>query len=113
MEAYADARDMLQENGYRVLIDGLNPLSLQFFDPALLEANLVKINWGQEFENEDSKTRVNDMRQVVQNVGADNVILGRVDSKDAVIWALSLGVSRFQGFYIDTIVDAMLAKGII
>jgi len=113
MSAYADARDMLQENGYRVLIDGLNPLSLQFFDPALLEADLVKINWGQEFENEDSKTRVNDMRQVVLNVGADNVILGRVDSEGAVIWALSLGVSRFQGFYIDTIVDAMLAKGII
>ncbi len=113
MSAYADARDMLQENDYRVLIDGLSPLSLQFFDPALLESDLVKINWGQEFKNEDSQARVEDMRQVVKNVGKDNVILGRVDSEDAVIWALSLGIRRFQGFYIDTVVDAMLAKGII
>ena len=104
---------MLQENGYRALIDGLSPLSLQFFDPALLEADMIKINWGQEFENEDSKARVNDMRQVLKNVGAENVILAWVDSEDAVFWTMSLGVCRFQGYYIDTIVEAMLAKGII
>jgi EAL domain-containing protein (putative c-di-GMP-specific phosphodiesterase class I) len=113
MSAYTDARDMLQENGYRVLIDGLSPLSLQFFDPALLESDLIKINWGQEFKNDESQQRVDDMRKVVRNAGKDNVILGRVDSEDAVVWALSLGIRRFQGFYIDTVVDAMLAKGII
>jgi EAL domain-containing protein (putative c-di-GMP-specific phosphodiesterase class I) len=113
MSAYADARDLLQEYGYRVLIDGLNPLSLQFFDPALLEADLIKVNWGQEFGSEDSDVRVDDMAQVVKNVGKDNVILGRVDSEEAVIWALALGITRFQGYYIDTLVDAMAAKGII
>ena len=113
MGAFSTARDMLQEYGYRVLIDGLSPLSLQFFDPALLEADLVKITWGPEFKNDESEARLEDMRVVVKNVGKDNVILGRVDSEDAVMWALALGVRRFQGFYIDTIVDAMLAKGII
>jgi len=113
MSAFADARDMLQENGYRVLIDGLNPLSLQFFDPALLESDLIKVNWGPEFNNEESGSRVEDMAQVVKNVGKDSVILGRVDSEDAVIWALTLGISRFQGYYIDTLVKAMVAKGII
>jgi len=113
MSAFADARDLLQDYGYRVLIDGLTPMSLQFFDPALLEADLIKLNWGPEFKNEESEDRVEDMRQVVKNVGKDNVILGRVDSEDAVIWALSLGIKRFQGYYIDTLVEAMLAKGII
>lgn len=113
MSAFTDARDMLQENGYRVLIDGLNPLSLQFFDPALLEADLIKVNWGQEFDSEESEARVNDMTQVVKNVGREHVILGRADSEDAVIWALALGITRFQGFFIDTLVKAMAAKGII
>ncbi len=113
MTAYADARDMLQENGYRVLIDGLNPLSLQFFDPALLEADMIKVNWGQEFNNEDSAAHVEDMRRVIKNVGKDSVILGRVDSETAVVWALALGITRFQGYYIDTLVEAMVAKGII
>jgi len=113
MDAYANARDMLQENGYRVLIDGLSPLSLQFFSPALLLADLIKISWGQEFESEDAQDRIDDMRGVIREMGKDNVILSRTDSEDAVIWALSLGINRFQGFYIDTLVNAMLLKGII
>ena len=113
MNAYANARDMLQENGYRVLIDGLSPLSLQFFNPALLQADLIKISWGQEFESDDAQDRISDMRSVVTGMGKDNVILSRTDSEDAVIWALSLGISRFQGFYIDNLVNAMLLKGII
>ena len=51
--AYVYARDSLQERGYRVLIDGLNPLSLQFFEPGLLEADFVKIGWGREFLGDD------------------------------------------------------------
>lgn len=113
MNAYANAREMLQENGYRVLIDGLNPLSLQFFDPSLLLADLIKINWGQEFENENAEDRMEDMRSVVRDMGRENVILARTDSEKAVSWAVSLGITRFQGFYIDDLVDAMVAKGII
>jgi len=113
MNAYANARDMLQENGYRVLIDGLSPLSLQFFDPALLLADLIKISWGQEFENDDAEDRIEDMRNVVRGMGKDNVILARTDSEFAVKWALSLGITRFQGFYIDNLVNVMQLKGII
>ena len=111
--AYTDAREMLQENGYRVLIDGLSPLALEYFDPARLQADLVKISWGQEFESEGSDARIEDMRAVVKKMGADSVILGRTDSEDAVVWALGIGVTRFQGYYIDTVVEAMQAKGII
>jgi len=111
--SFAAARDLLQDFGYRVLIDGINPLALQFFDPAMLEADLVKISWGQEFESEGAEDRIEEMRQVVRNMGCENVILARADSEDAVMWALNLGISRFQGHYIDTVVTAMLAKGII
>jgi hypothetical protein len=113
MAAYKNARDLLQNNGYRVLIDGLSPLALQFFDPAMLEADLVKISWGQEFEAEGEEGRTDDMRTVVKSVGAENIILGRTDSEDAIVWALSLGINRFQGYYIDTVVEAMVVKGII
>ncbi len=113
MTAYANARDMLRESGYRVLIDGLSPLSLQFFDPALLLADLIKISWGQEFVDDSAEDRIEDMRHVIKGVGKDNVILGRTDSESAVKWALSLGITRFQGFYIDNLVNVMQLKGII
>lgn len=113
INAYKDARAQLQENGYRVLIDGLSPLALQFFDPGSLEADLVKVHWGQEFEAEGQESRADDIKVVVNSIGAENIILGHTDSEDAIKWALGLGICRFQGFYIDTVVEAMLAKGII
>jgi len=37
MNTYGYARDTLQERGYRVVVDGLSPLALQFLDPGLLK----------------------------------------------------------------------------
>ena len=111
--AFIYARDSLQERGFRVLIDGLNPLSLQFFEPGLLAADFVKIGWGREFLGEVQDTRLGEMRDVVEHTGSDRVILARVDSEDAVKWGLNLGITRYQGHYIDTVVEAMTAKGII
>ena len=48
MNTFGYARDSLQERGYRVVVDGLNPLTLQFFDPGLLKSDFVKINWDSE-----------------------------------------------------------------
>ncbi len=101
MSAFGYARDTLQERGYRVLVDGLSPLSLQFFDPGELQSDFVKINWGAEFEGDTDATRIAQMRDVVTSTGKDSVILARVDTEEAVKWGLALGVSRFQGFFID------------
>ena len=54
-----------------------------------------------------------EMRDVVEHTGQDRVILARVDSEDAIKWGLNLGITRYQGHYIDTVVEAMVAKGII
>ncbi len=111
--AYASARDWLQGHGYRMLIDGLNPLALQFFDPGTLAADFVKVNWNPQFQAGIPDDRVTDMRQAVESVGGDGMILARADSEDAVKWALGLGIHRFQGHFIDRVVDAMITKGII
>ena len=113
MGAYAYARDWLRDHGYRVLIDGLNPLSLQFFDPSVLEADFVKVGWSPDFLGGVPENRMVEMREVVEDVGSESVILARVDSEEAVKWALNLGIQRFQGHYIDRVVTAMIAKGIV
>ncbi len=113
MDAYCAARKLLRDHGYRVLIDGLSPLSLQFFDPGLLEADFAKISWSPEFLGEVPHSRLVEMRDVVEHTGTESVILARVDSEDAVKWGLELGIRRYQGHYADRIVEAMLVKGII
>ena len=107
MSAFGYARDTLQERGYRVLVDGLSPLSLQFFNPGDLQSDFVKINWGAEFEGDTDATRIAQMRDVVTSTGKDSVILARVDTEEAVKWGLALGVSRFQGFFIDDLMDKL------
>jgi EAL domain-containing protein (putative c-di-GMP-specific phosphodiesterase class I) len=110
MGAYAYARDWLQEKGYRVLIDGLNPLSLQFFDPGLLAADFVKVNWGAEFVVGLGAGRLAEMRDLVRNLGRERVILGRAESEEALKWGLTLGIRRFQGRLVDRLVAALAGK---
>jgi len=107
MKSYAYARDSLQERGYRVVVDGLNPLSMQYFEPAGLKSDFIKIAWGPEFTGEEEDRRIEEVRQVIATAGKDTMILGRVDSEKAVKWGLGLGVSRFQGFFIDKLVQVI------
>lgn len=108
MNTFGYARDMLQDRGYKVLVDGVNPLSLQFFDPATLKPDFVKVSWGKEFEEEaEKKSRIKLFKDMVKNAGTESVILSRVDTEKAVKWGLSLGISRFQGYFIDKLVVAM------
>ncbi len=107
LKSYVYARDSLQERGYRVVVDGLNPLSLQYFEPAGLKSDFIKIAWGPEFTGDEEDRRIDEMRAVIATAGKDTMILGRVDSEKAVKWGLGLGVSRFQGFFIDKLVQVI------
>ncbi len=110
MNAFAFARDGLQKRGYRVLVDGITPLALYFFDPSLLKANFVKITWGPEFESDTEDTRIVAARETIKRTGKDQVILARVDTENAIRWGLNLGVTRFQGHFIDRLAQAIATK---
>lgn len=102
---YGYARDSLQERGYRVLVDGLDPMSLQFFDVSNFAADFIKISWNQSLQEEDGKERLEEMKEIILAAGRESVILGRVDTEKAVKWGLGIGVSRFQGFFIDRLAE--------
>lgn len=106
-------RESLQARGYRVLIDGLTPLALEFFDPSLLKADYVKVAWGPEFAVEMPADRLVDLRAMVERIGRDRMVLARVDSEEAVRWGLGIGIQRFQGYYVDTLVERMISKGLL
>lgn len=110
ISAFNYARDTLQREGYRVLVDGLNPLSLQFFDPSDLKTDFIKIAWGAGYGAGGDEDRARELAELVKHAGRDAIILARVDSEDAVRWGLKLGISRFQGYFIDKLVTAMAQK---
>jgi len=106
-KTYGYARDSLQERGYRVVIDGIDPMSLQFFDPTILRSDFLKISWSNALQDDGSDDRESEIRSVITNVGKNSVILARVDTEKAVKWGLALGISRFQGFFIDRLAEAI------
>ncbi len=103
----------MRDNGYQVLIDGLNPLSFQFFSPNLLEPDYVKVSWSQEFLGDVPKEKTAEIRKHVEETGQNKIVLSRVDSDEAILWGLQVGIRRFQGHYTDVMVEKMKAKGII
>ena len=112
MTAYENASAWLHQRGYRVLLDGLNPLSLSFFDPSLLAPDFVKLNWSPEFHNGIPSVRLADMRDVIGHLGAERMVLARVDSEDAIRWGLELGITSFQGHLIDRLVERMAGQAV-
>jgi EAL domain-containing protein (putative c-di-GMP-specific phosphodiesterase class I) len=110
---YAYTRDWLHEHGYRVLIDGLNPLTLNFFDPSLLEADFIKISWGPEVRGGIAQDQTKQIKSVVKKMPPGGVVLSRVDTEEGVSWGLSLGIRCFQGHFIDQVVEAMAHKGML
>jgi len=110
LSRYAMARKLLQNKGYKVLIDALNPLSLQFFDPGRLEPDYFKVYWGEEYVTGASQKRIDEMHAMVAKLGASNVLMARLDSEDAIKFGLNLGITQFQGHFTDDLLRAMAAK---
>lgn len=108
--AFNEVRDLLQARGYKVLVDGLQPLILDYFDPSMLEADYYKIAWGDRLGGSATPEGQKEMRELIHSIGNSNVIITHVDSEEAVRFGLLLGVQKFQGFFVDRLVEAMTTK---
>lgn len=111
--AFNQARDWLHEHGYRVLIDGLNPLGLHFFDPSVLGADFIKITWGPEISGGVGQEQTEKIKEVVSRMPDGGTVLARVDTEEGISWGLQQGIRCFQGHFTDKVVEAMIHKGAI
>lgn len=109
-EGFAIARDDLKARGYPVLLDGLTPLHLAAIDVGGLQTDLIKVAWSRP-QIETLRLRDPDLlRRCIDKVGRDRIVLGRVETEEAIATAVGFGVTRFQGYYIDRLMQAIAAK---
>ncbi|KZC99602.1 hypothetical protein AUP43_14525 [Oceanibaculum pacificum] len=101
MGAYVFARDFLRERGYRICLDGLNHLTIQFIDRERLGLDLLKVVWSPDMADDSAGARLADLKQHVDRCGRARIILCRCDSDEAVRFGQSLGITMFQGRYVD------------
>lgn len=102
MGAYIFARDYLHERGYKVCLDGLTPMTFSFIDRSKLGLDLLKLMWTDELMS-SSESSAQDLKQAIKQAGQARVILTRCDNETAVKTGQSMGISLFQGRYIDAI----------
>lgn len=107
LDGFFRARDVLRANGHTTVLDGMNPISLQFMDAELYDTDFVKLNWSQDMAD-DVVTA--DLRDALGPVGFHKVILARCDSETAITWGLAHGIHHFQGRFLDSMVSAVTMK---
>ncbi|MCB9959148.1 MAG: hypothetical protein H6843_11150 [Rhodospirillaceae bacterium] len=103
MGAFAFARDFLHERGYKICLDGLTHLTLPMIDRARLGFDFTKMYWSADLVSGVRSDMVSDLRQRVEQTGQSRMIVCRCDTEDAMRLGWDLGVSLFQGRFIDQV----------
>jgi EAL domain-containing protein (putative c-di-GMP-specific phosphodiesterase class I) len=109
---FAKIRPSLQAQGHRILIDGLTPLTLQVIDVSGVRADLVKIWWREDAPMLFPSRRVSGLREVIDRLGRERVILARAESEQALQWGVEHGIRRFQGRLVDRLLGALVGSSV-
>lgn len=105
MSAFLLAKDTVQKLGYRVCLDGVSELSLPQIDRQRLGFDLVKLIWNSDSERDIKSAKNQKLVEAVRQCGNNRVILTRCDNKQAVEYGQALGITLFQGRYLDGLVN--------
>ncbi|MCI5049464.1 MAG: EAL domain-containing protein [Rickettsiales bacterium] len=105
MAAFLVAKDAVQKLGYRVCLDGVTDLSFMQIDRKRLGFDLVKLQWNANLTTELQQAHNLELADQIRECGVNRVILTRCDSREAVDYGQAMGVTLFQGRYLDTLMN--------
>lgn len=109
MAAFAFAREFARERGYRLCLDGLTHLTLPYVDRERLGFDLVKLRWSPEMAAGHDPALAEEIRGLVAACGHARVILSRCDGKAAIETGRAMGISMFQGRWVERLLKAGIA----
>ncbi|MCB2081782.1 MAG: EAL domain-containing protein, partial [Rickettsiales bacterium] len=105
MRSFGEARDTLHELGYRLCLDGLNSLSFLQISRESLGFDLAKLQWNADFPDRLNSQENKRLSEAIQTCGPNRLILCRAETKQAIEYGRQLGISVFQGRYVDSELD--------
>ncbi len=107
LSQYNETKEILHKGGHRLLIDSLNPKSLEMINLEQLQPDMIKLFWEPLMAYETDNQSI---KEAIEKLGAKNVILAKCDSQEALKWGLKYGISVFQGPFMDNIEAALIRK---
>ncbi len=105
MAGFMVAREMVQKMGYRVCLDGLTPLTFTQVNRKKLGFDLMKLLWNADIEDDLESKDNKELAAAIKECGSNRVILCRCDNRKAVDYGQALGISLFQGRFLDQLID--------
>ncbi len=105
MGAFLLAKDTAQKLGYRVCLDGVTELSFPQIDRQRLGFDLIKLSWNADNEQDLNSENNRKLEAAIRQCGNNRVILTRCDTLQAVEFGQALGLSLFQGRYLDSVIN--------
>ncbi|MBY0354424.1 MAG: EAL domain-containing protein [Rickettsiales bacterium] len=107
MRGFLIARDAVQKMGYRVCLDGLSDISFSQIDREALGFDLVKLQWNADIAADLQSPANKRISNAIRRCGPNRVILTRCDNRKAVDYGQAMGVSLFQGRYLDKLMNPL------
>lgn len=102
---YFEAKEILNKGGHKLLIDEVSPSALNMLNIKSLAPDMIKIFWEPLLEYD---TENEDLKQIIADIGRENVILAKCDSDKALKWGVKYGITAFQGPFMDDVEVAMI-----
>jgi EAL domain-containing protein (putative c-di-GMP-specific phosphodiesterase class I) len=102
---YMFARDFAHDKGYRLCLDGVSMSFFDQIDRAKMGIDLIKLVWSPDIANEGNRERRSEIAQQVKDTGKSRIILSRCDSPMAVRIGQSMGITMYQGRFIDQLLQ--------
>ncbi|HEC90966.1 MAG TPA: EAL domain-containing protein [Alphaproteobacteria bacterium] len=100
---YLFAREYVQEKGYRICLDGMTHDGMVMIDQQRLGVDLIKLFWHSDMVDSGEEMHEK-IRAMVRRAGANRIVLCRVDNREAIDFGQSVGLSTFQGRYIESLI---------
>lgn len=105
MAAFLTAKSHVQKLGYRVCLDGVTDLSFTQIDRKKLGFDLIKLQWNADIHSDVTSPANVELANAIKNCGANRVILTRCDNRAAIDYGQAMGISLFQGRYLDSLIN--------
>lgn len=104
LPSYLKARDYVQGLGFKVCLDGVTATTLPFMDRERLGADFLKLVYSPQLIDRLQNDPA--FKACFDKVGANRLIICRVDDEEAVRVLKEAGATLFQGRYIQNLLNA-------
>jgi hypothetical protein len=101
--AFQFSREFARKKGYRLCLDGLTQQSFTLFDREQLGFDLLKLFWNETMQVGSEGEQIAALAEAAKAAGPNRVILAHCDNERAIEYGYSVGITMFQGRYVDQV----------